>query len=313
MADLRNFTSVGLARRSLIFLQALLAFAYPITAGEFRVVSLSSPLAETTLDAQDSLVGVTDVCVFPEQILLDRKAGKVKVIGAFAKPDLEQIASLHPSLILTSTTFQTGLAEALRQKGYKVLHFEPHSLDDVIDQVNVIGRAVGKPREAMQFTAEMRRQLAVIRSRSHSLPRVKLYMEINHEGAWTAGSGSPIEDMIEAAGGENIFADHQGVFVTSNDEIVRRNPDVILSPIWLNAKVGGVDGIIPLASIFSRPGFSTVTAVQNSRVMYYDSALMKHEGPREVLGIRKLARLLHPDVFEDPPGTIPWELGRIRQ
>jgi hypothetical protein len=47
-------------------------------------------------------------------------------------------------------------------------------------------------------------------------------------------------------------------------------------------------------------------------VLYYDSALLKHEGPRQVLAIRKLAYLLHPDFFENPPGTIPWELGRIR-
>jgi iron complex transport system substrate-binding protein len=293
-----------------VFLASIL-FA-PLCAGDLRVVSLSSPLAETmySLGAQASLVGVTDVCVFPEQILKDREAGKVKVVGAFAKPDLAAIDALHPNLILTSTAFQTGLAETLSKKGYKVLHFEPHSLNDVIEQVNVIGSAVGKQKVALRFTTAMRSQLASVLSKSRPLPRVKLYMEINHEGPWTSGSNSPIEELIEAAGGENIFADrHEGVFVTSNEEIIRRNPEVILSPIWLNAKVGGVDGVIPLASIFSRPGYSAIRAVQNSRVLYYDSALMKHEGPREVLAIRKLAYLLHPDVFENPPETIPWELG----
>jgi iron complex transport system substrate-binding protein len=138
-------------------------------------------------------------------------------------------------------------------------------------------------------------------------------MEINHEGPWTVGSVSPVNDIINAAGGENIFADEkQGTFATTDEEIVRRNPEIILSPIWLDAKVGGIDGIIPLAQIVMRPGYAGTNAVRNSRVLYYDSALLKHEGPRQILAIRKLAHILHPDVFADPPGTIPWELGRVK-
>lgn len=287
----------------------------PHLAAEVRVVSLSSPLAETmySLGARNSLVGVSDVCLFPDQIIADRKSGKIRVVGAFTKPDLNQIDALHPTLILTSTSFQTNLAKLLRNKGYTVLHFEPHSLNDILDEINQIGQAVGKRTEALQLTAQMRRDIAEITKKSQTLPRVKLYLEINHEGPWTVGSVSPLENLIEAAGGENIFADHRtGPFVTTDPEIVRRNPDVILSPIWLDAHVGGKDGIIPLASIFARAGYSAIRAVQNSRVLYYDSALLKHEGPRQVLAIRKLAYLLHPDVFENPPDTIPWELGRIR-
>ena len=286
----------------------------PLFAGEMRVVSLSSPLAETmySLGAQNNLVGVSDVCLFPDQIIADRKSGKIRVVGEFTKPDLKQIDALRPTLILTSTSFQTNLAKALRKKGYTVLHFEPHSLNDIFDEIDQIGEAVGKRTEALQLTAKMRQDISEISRKSRVLPRVKLYLEINHEGPWTVGSVSPLENLIEAAGGENIFADHRtGAFVTTNREIVRRNPDVILSPIWLNAHVGGIDGIIPLAAIFARPGYSATRAVQNSRVLYYDSALLKHEGPRQVLAIRKLAYLLHPDVFENPPGTIPWELGRI--
>ncbi len=292
-----------------LFCLATLAHAQP------RVVSLSSPLAETlySLGAQKLLVGVSDVCVFPEQIVADRKSGRVKVVGSFSSPDLAQIDALHPTLILTSTSFQTKLAENLRKKGYKVLHYEPHSLNDILASIEEIGAAIGKRNEALHLTLGMRQELAAISKKSSPLPKVKLYMEINHEGPWTTGSVSPLENLIEAAGGRNIFADHhEGVFVTSNDEIVRRDPDVILSPIWVDAKVGGMDGIIPLASIFSRPGYSSTHAVQNSRVLYYDSALMKHEGPRQILAIRKLAHLLHPEAFDDPPGTIPWELGRIR-
>jgi iron complex transport system substrate-binding protein len=179
--------------------------------------------------------------------------------------------------------------------------------------MGVVGEAIGKKKEVAAMLAKMRAERDAIAAQTAKLPRLRVYMEISHEGPWTTGGISPVNDIIRAAGGENVFADEkQGVFVTTNEEIVRRNPDIILSPIWLDAKVGGIDGIIPLAQIVTRPGYAETNAVRNSRVLYYDSALMKHEGPRQILAIRKLAHILHPDVFPDPPNTIPWELGRVR-
>jgi iron complex transport system substrate-binding protein len=280
-----------------------------------RVVSLSAPLAETmyALGAAGQLVGVTDAAVFPQQIVRDRKSGKVREIGSFMQPDLALLDQLHPDLILRDTGFHAVLAEQLRAKGYRVLHFEPRSLDDVLDQMAAVGTAVGRKKEAATLVAKMRAERGSIAAKAARLPRVRVYLEINHEGPWTVGSVSPLNDLIQAAGGENIFGDRrEGTFVTSNEEIVRRNPDIILSPIWLDAKVGGIDSIIPLAQIYARPDYERTSAVRNSRVLYYDSALLKHEGPRQILALRKLARLLHPETFEDPPGTIAWELGRVQ-
>ena len=194
-----------------------------------------------------------------------------------------------------------------------MLHFEPQTLDDILNQILAVGEAVGRKREASSLIAKMRAERASLAAQSAKLTKVRVYLEINHEGPWTTGALSPLDDLIRDAGGENIFGDRQeGVFVTSHAEIVRRNPDVILSPIWLDAKVGGLDGIVPLAQIFARPDYGQTNAVRNSRVSYYDSALLKHEGPRQILAMRKLAHLLHPEAFPAPPGTIPWELGRIR-
>lgn len=278
------------------------------------VVSLSAPLTETVylLGAQARLAAASDTSVFPEQAVRDREAGKFLVL-TFGRTDAAAVEALHPKLILTSTSFQRELAAQLRAKGYTVLHFEPESIEDILKQTESIGDALGQGRKARSITAGMRREIREIAAKSANLPRVRVYMEINHEGPWTSGGKSTENETIRLAGGENIFADRPiGVFVTSNAEIVRRNPEIILSPIWLNAHVGGIDGIAMLAGIAARPGYSETAAVQNSRVLYYDSALMKHQGPRAILAIRKLAYLLHPEAFENPPGTIPWELGRVR-
>jgi iron complex transport system substrate-binding protein len=279
------------------------------------VVSLSSPLTETVylLGVQDRLAIVSDSSVFPEQAVADRKVGKIKVVS-FGKPDLAQVEAAHPSLILTSTSFQRPIAEALRKKGFKVLHFEPESMEDIFRQTEQIGAALGQAAKAAEITAAQRSELADVARKSAGLPKIRVYMEINHNGPWTSGGKSVENEIIRLAGGENVFAEGPaGTFQTTNADVVKRNPDIILSPIWLDAHVGGMDGITTLVEISTRPGYADTTAVKNGRVLYYDSALLKQQGPREVLAIKKLAYLLHPDVFPNPTDTIPWELGRVRQ
>ena len=306
------------ATRARVIATVLVCLFIAGTAGlwsQVRIVSLSPTPTEIvyTLGAGDQVVGVTSFCIFPSRVQQDVREGRVRIVSDFNHTDMALIDSLKPGLILTDTDFQRKITEELRRKGYKVLHYVPKTLEDVFRSIEEIGEAIGKGDSAKQLTDGYRKEIREIVARTSKLPKVRVYMEINHIGPWASGSVSPLNDIINDAGGENIFGDTAtGVFMTSNAEIVRRNPDVILSPIWLSAKLGGYDGITPLAEIYGRPGFDKTGAVMKSRVLYYDSALLKHEGPRQVLAIRKLAHILHPNDFEDPPGTIPWELGWIR-
>jgi iron complex transport system substrate-binding protein len=280
-----------------------------------RVVSLTAPAAELmyTLHAEQQLVGVADSCMFPDQIMKDRAEGRIRVVGGFDRVDVEMVEALRPDVIFTSTALQANLARQLQEKGFHVVHLDPHSLEEVITSFVRVGDAIGKGSQGKEFVAQLRSELRAIQDKARTLRPVRVYMEINHVGPWTSGSKSYVNDVIEAAGGQNIFGDvAENVFQVTNEEIRRRDPEVILSPIWIDAKLSGIDGITPLAEILSRPGFAETQAGRNSRVLYYDSALLKQGGPRQILAIRKLAHLLHPMEFSDPPDTIPWELGRIR-
>lgn len=282
---------------------------------EPKIVSCSSTLTEIVYEigGGEQVIGATSFCFFPEKVMQDKASGRVKVVGDFMNINYARIDSLKPDLILTDTNMQRKIADSLRTMGYKVLHYEPKSLDDVLDCIVDIGNNIGQGKTAAKIVASMKADIAAIRAKTASLPKTKVYMEINHMGPWTVGNDSPLEDLIEIAGGENIFGDTTiGVFVTTNAEIVKRNPDIILSPIWLEAELGGWKGITPLYEIYTRPDYIKTNAVTHSRISYYDSALLKHEGPRQILAIRKLAYLLHPEQFDNPTETLPWELGWIK-
>jgi iron complex transport system substrate-binding protein len=282
------------------------------------IVSLSSTRTEIVyaLGAEDQLLGVTTFCVFPEQVLSDVENGKVRIVSDFNTTDMDLIDALKPDIIFTDTGFQRKITQELREKGYHVLHFEPKSLDEVFYDIIEMGDAIGKGDVARHLVDGYLEEIREIRKISSELPPVRVYMEINHNGPWATGNDSPLEDLISIAGGINIFSDiDEGVFITTDEEIVERNPGVILSPIWIDAEldIEGYKGITHILEISSRPGYHTTDAVLNGRVLYYDSALLKHEGPRQVLAIRKLAYILHPGVFPNPPDTIPWELGNINE
>jgi iron complex transport system substrate-binding protein len=301
------------------FLVLSLAFTVFLTgcnrADKPTIVSCSSTMTEIVYEvgAGNQVLGATSFCFFPEQVMKDKEAGRVKVVGDFININFSRIDSIGPDLIFTDTNMQRKTADSLQAMGYTVYHFESSRLKDVYECITKIGDVTGNGKSARKMVAKMKVDMDEIRAVSSTLEPVNVYMEINHMGPWTFGSESPLQDMLEAAGGVNVFGDTAvGVFRTYNDVVVKKNPDIILSPIWLDAELGGWKGITPLREIYTRSGYDETNAVTRSRVLYYDSALMKHFGPRQVVATQKLAYLLHPEHFESPEGTIPWELGWIK-
>jgi len=156
---------------------------------QVKVISLSAPLAETVyeLGASDQLLAVSDPCVFPKQLMEDRRSGKVRVVGGFMNIDYGLLDSLKPDVVLTSTDFQTKIVATLRGKGYKVLHYSPSSLEEVFNSIEEIGEALGKGDHARKLTAGYREEIQQIRAKASRLPKTRVYMEINHMGPWAVG------------------------------------------------------------------------------------------------------------------------------
>jgi len=297
--------------------------------GDQRIISLAPSHTEVlyALGLQDQIVGWTKYCNYPPEVqatdgwlpydeyefnsIQDELYNKdVAVVSTFTNVNYELIDSLKPTLILAVHRMQHDIAATLKEKGYNVLYFEPKTLDDVFGLIQGVGDATGKPRKAKKLIAECRSEINQIKSVTDKLPKVKVYFEINHMGPWALGSGSPMDQILEIAGGENIFDDVRSeAFKADLSDIVKRNPDVILTPLWPHA---GRNEVTTVREIVNRPDFKTINAVMNDRVYHYDSSLLKKPGPRQVTAIKKMAYLLHPYYFKNPDNSVdPWELGKI--
>jgi len=305
---------------------------------EQRIVCLAPSMVEVVyaLGLGDSIVGWSRYTDYPPDVekrkgwvpygdyefvsVEDELAKDVAVVSGFTDYNADVIAALNPTIILAESDIQKQMADELSASGYKVLFNNPKTLDEVFEMILNIGEALGVSETAENLVNGYKADIEEIKAITKDLPKVKVYIEIAHVreydgipyGPYATGSGTPFDQMIEIAGGVNVFANLQGDYAeVTYQAIVDTNPDVILSPMWPDAQEGEVTTI---AEIVSREGFDQINAVKNSRVYFYDSSLFKRFGPRSVTAIKKLAYLLHPYYFDNPENSVsPWELGRIDQ
>jgi len=293
-----------------------------------RIICLAPSCVEViyALGLENSLVGWSQYTDYPPEVTYtegwvpyyeyqfisveDELAKDVAVVSGFVDYNLPVIEALNPTLIVATESLQQGMAEELAGMGYNVLYQNPLTLDEVFQAMIQLGDATGRGNRARKLVRGYYAEIAEIQAITQGLPKLKVYLEISHYGPWATGSNSPMDQIMEIAGGENIFADvPYSAFPAENAEIVARNPDVILTPLWPKAADYEVTTI---SEIVMREGYQNITAVKNDRIYHYDSSLLKRPGPRQVTAIRKLAYLLHPYYFKNPENSVsPWELGKI--
>ena len=108
---------------------------------------------------------------------------------------------------------------------------------------------------------------------------------------WTVGAGTFINTLIEMAGGENIASELEGEYLQiSVEELLIKYPQVIL--------LGDAAYGVSPESVNERTGWSNINALFNERIYAFDDNLVSRPGPRLVDGLEELARLIHPELFE---------------
>ena len=257
-----------------------------------RIVSLAPSNTEIVcaLDACDRLVGVTDFDDYPAEVIDVPDV----VIGAVV--DVERVVAADPDLILAAGNELTPSAviTELAGLGYPVLVLYPESLDDVLDNVRLVGDAINAVDEADGLVADMEYRIDVVRHAipSAGLPRVFYEVGVFEGAIYTAGEDSFLSSLIERAGGLPITGDALTTAIALED-LVEADPELIL------LGDAAYDPSITPESVAARPGWSAMSAVQGERVLVMaEDPVITRPGPRIVDGLEALARAIHPDRFD---------------
>ncbi|MDR5709895.1 MAG: ABC transporter substrate-binding protein [Armatimonadota bacterium] len=245
-----------------------------------RIVSLAPSVTEIlyAIGAQALVVGVSGADDYPSEVRRKPKVGGVQL-------DYERLAALRPDLVVGILSLQRANLERLRALGYRVLALDPRSVVDTHEAILLLGRVTGRVENARRVVDGMQGRTERIRARVlRSASRPRVFVEVWDQPFLTAGRGTFVHDLLELAGGVNVFRDLAGWPEVSEEEILRRNPEVILL-------------LHPGRNrVLQRPAWRVLPAVRSGRIHVLNPSWVTRPGPRLVLGLEQIARFLHPEA-----------------
>ncbi|HEX2835386.1 MAG TPA: helical backbone metal receptor [Thermoanaerobaculia bacterium] len=185
-----------------------------------RVVSLVPSLTETLFDlgAGESVIAITDFCIFPPALALPR-------VGGTKNPRIDEIRALAPDLV------HMNLEENLRRHGEAIARFaplfvsEPKRVEDVITLLEQLGVLHDREARAAELANELRDELA-------SMPRRAFTFACpiwKNPWMWCGGD-TYVSHLVEAAGGVNVLRDRERYPQLALDDVLALRPDVIFLP-----------------------------------------------------------------------------------
>ena len=295
-----------------------------------KVVSLLPSATEIVfaLGLGDSLVGVTDECDFPPEAVtkpvVSRSAlpqgrplsareideavrGRLDAGQPLYVLDTDLLRREQPDVVLTQDLCRVcavpsgQVQHALDKIGLpdaKVLSLDPNTLEEVIAQIDVVGKLLERADEAAALTASLRGRVAKVKEVATRLPTLNVFCLEWSDPPFSAGHWVP--EMVEAVAGINLLSEKGGPSqVVTHRQIRDANPEaIVFMPCGYYLEEAEEES----ARVFAHPELQETPAVRNGNVFAVDAtSYFSRPEPRVVDGLEILAWALHPDAYPTPP------------
>lgn len=238
-----------------------------------RIASLAPSNTEIlySLDAEDQIVASTSLYEHPETY-------DEITAGGWINPDIEKVKDVDPDLVLASDTLQDEVVRSLRNEGLKVKQLNPENLDEVYESIHILGDLVGAESKASKTVSEMKNEISSV-----NLEGKRIYCEewINPPMV----SGNWIPDLVREANGE-YFIDGGRSREFQTEKLKNFNPEYI----FLN--ICGASENVDKELVYSRDGWSSISALENNRVHVIDDKLLNRPSSSIVNGVKKMERVI---------------------
>lgn len=276
---------------------ATTAVQYPLTLtdGQSRSVTLEdapqriaslSPAATEVLFAigtGDQVAAIDKFSNYPPE------AATREQLDAF-QPSVEAIAGAQPDLVFL--VYDPGnLVDGLENAGLTVFFLETPTLEGVLEQIQLLGRATGHPEEADELVATMQQGIDDIQERLADVEQgPRLFHEVDNQ-LYTVAPASFVGSLYTILKAQNIAAGTDQAFPQlSQEAIIEADPEVII--------LGDAAGGETAETVKARPGWGSISAVKDNRIYVIDPDIVSRPGPRLVDALETLAQALYPERFE---------------
>ncbi len=251
----------------------------------FRIVSLAPNITENIIGLGQAslLVGVDTFSFFDE----------TESLPMFDAMNInsEEILQLSPTHILvyeySSGSSDDPMYDIFRNNGIEVVGISnATTIEDIYTNIEEIGQVLNCETESDALIQAMKDEINEIKTMYQDTPSKSVYLEISPEPYLsTTGSKTFLNEMLEIANGENIFASETGWFTPSVEQIIESNPKYILT------NVSYIDN--PVDEITNREGFNNIDAVKNQDVYLIDTNSTSRASYKIVEGISEIAQIIN--------------------
>jgi iron complex transport system substrate-binding protein len=262
------------------------------------------PEAVLALGAKDKLVAVADYAKMRAELelLLEDVPG----VGSSTNPDVEAILALNPDMVQGYACFDlTTLREQLEYAGIPFVQFDFNKIENYLKEIKTIGIILDEEENAEELIEFEQEYLGIIEDIVEDLEeeqKPRVYLE-SYEEYQASGSGHSTSEAVIRCGGINIFDDIEGTQTIDAEEVVDRNPQVIIKAVskrtlpesgYGEVDTGQIEGF--REAIITRPAWDSTDAVKKGSVYILSTDARSIHG---CIFDCYAARMLHPEPFED--------------
>ena len=265
-----SFTVTDMAGREVKF-EKPVDKAVALTASDCEIIF--------ALGAESTLVGRGEYCDYPAEVM------NIPSVQSGYDTNIEQIISLEPEVLFMATMAQTEEQIAqLEKAGIKVVVSDAQDIAGTYTAIRMIGQVMGKQEEAELLISDMESIFTEIKANRFDGTKT-VYFEVSplQWGLWTAGTGTFRNEVAEMMGLKNCFDDVAGWAAISEEQVLERNPDYIMT---ITMYFG--EGPTPEEEIMARPGWENVTAVKNGDILNLPNNELSRPAPRLAQGAQML-------------------------
>lgn len=259
-----------------------------------EIVCLAPSIAETLMDLNctEYIIGIDTQT---QAYGYDTLSSDLPAFDMMA-PDNEQIVDLKPDVVFVSGVTDVGgtdLYADLKEIGICVINIpSSSSIEGVREDILFIAACVDKVEEGNAIVEEMDAEIQKIADIGNTITDKKtVYFEIAAAPyAYSFGSQTFLNEMIELIGAENILATQEGWLSVDTENVIAANPDVIMT------NVNYIEN--PVDEILTREGWSGVAAIQNGDVYYIDNQSSSLPNENIVDALMEMAVSVYPEYYE---------------
>ena len=261
-----------------------------------RIISLTPSVTESlfAIGCADKIVGVTRFCRYP------RKATTLPNLGGLINPNFEKLLSLNPDMVIYQG-HHTRIIQFCKTQKIKTLRLEFNNIETIISDIRLLGDTLGKQSQSQKVISRINKTIDEITAALSGRRKKRVFFCLSRlsgsmTNLTTIGPETFISEMVNLAGGENIFSDLPQDYAEINKEaLLERQPEIIIE-----VRPGESLSVKDIESL--KKDWSDMTglsAAREKKVHILTESYLLMPTPRLTLTLDLLARTIHPEAFAD--------------